>query len=52
VAALLNGVRYEKSWIEHNDIVNGGELILEMGSVPSVNWGTKIVPSSKSDVGQ
>jgi predicted alpha-1,2-mannosidase len=50
VAASLNGVRYEKAWIEHNDIVNGGELILEMGSVPSVNWGTKIVPPSKSDV--
>jgi putative alpha-1,2-mannosidase len=52
VAALLNGVRYEKAFIEHADIVNGGELILEMGAVPTVNWGTKIVPPSKSDVGQ
>jgi predicted alpha-1,2-mannosidase len=52
VAASLNGVRYEKAWIEHDDIVNGGELILEMGAKPSVNWGTKIVPPSKSDVGQ
>jgi putative alpha-1,2-mannosidase len=52
VAALLNGVRYVNAFIEHADIVNGGELILEMGAVPSVNWGTKIVPPSKSDVGQ
>jgi len=37
VAALLNGVRYEKAWIGRNDIVKGGELILEMGAVPSAN---------------
>jgi putative alpha-1,2-mannosidase len=37
VAALLNGVRYEKAWIEHNNIVKGRELILEMGAVPSAN---------------
>lgn len=47
VAALLNGVRYEKSCIEHNDIVNVEELILEMGAFPFVNWGTKIVPPPK-----
>lgn len=39
--------RYEKAWIEHGDIVNIGELILEMGAKPSVDWGTKTAPPSK-----
>jgi putative alpha-1,2-mannosidase len=50
VGVLLNGIRYDKAWIEHQDIVNGGELILEMGAEPSSTWGTKLVPPSKSDV--
>jgi putative alpha-1,2-mannosidase len=37
VTALLKGIRYEKAFIEHANIVNGGELILEMGAVPSAN---------------
>jgi predicted alpha-1,2-mannosidase len=48
-SATLNGVPYNKSWIEHSDIVNGGELILEMDAAPSNVWGTKILPPSKSD---
>lgn len=50
-AASLNGVRYEKAWIEHDDILKGGELILQMDSEPSTIWGTKLVPPSKSDAG-
>ncbi len=47
VTALLNGVQYEKAWIMHGDIVNGGESILEIGAKPSVDWGTKIALPSK-----
>jgi putative alpha-1,2-mannosidase len=45
-SALLNGKPYNKAWILHEDIVNGGELILEMASKPSA-WGTTILPPTK-----
>jgi putative alpha-1,2-mannosidase len=44
--ASLNGKPYNKAWILHDDINNGGELILEMDSKPS-EWGTKILPPAK-----
>jgi len=49
VSATLNGKPYSKSWIEHQDIVDGGSLVLEMGESPSITWGTAILPPSKSD---
>ena len=45
-AASLNGKPYNKAWILHDDINNGGELILEMDSKPST-WGTIILPPTK-----
>ncbi len=48
-SATLNGVAYNKSWIEHKDIVHGGELILEMGTTALTVWGTQQLPPSKSD---
>ena len=48
-SATLNGVPFSKSWIEHADIVNGGELILEMSATASTVWGTQQLPPSKSD---
>ncbi len=39
-SATLNGKPYSKSYIRHNDIVNGGELVFEMGSSPNKSWGT------------
>jgi putative alpha-1,2-mannosidase len=45
-SASLNGKPYNKAWILHQDIVNGGELILEMGSKPS-SWGTTVLPPKK-----
>lgn len=38
-SAKLNGKNFSQSWIEHKDIINGGELILQMDSRPSF-WGT------------
>ncbi len=43
-SATLNGKDYTKSWIQHNDIVKGGELVFVMGAEPNYKWGT-----SKSD---
>lgn len=47
-AVRLNGESYDKTWIEHADIVKGGVLTLTMGASP-LEWGTEVVPPSKSD---
>ncbi len=39
-SAKLNGKPYSRSYLTHNDIVNGGEIVLEMGSKPNYDWGT------------
>jgi len=46
-SAKLNGKNYEYSYINHNDIVNGGTLVFEMTNTPS-NWGAKdeFIPST------
>ncbi len=38
---MLNGKPYEKTFITYQDIMAGGELILEMGNKPSTTWGIK-----------
>jgi predicted alpha-1,2-mannosidase len=48
VSATLNGKPYDKAWIEHQDIADGGELVLQMAAKPSV-WGTTILPPSASN---
>jgi predicted alpha-1,2-mannosidase len=39
-SASLNGATYSKSYISHQDIVQGGHLYFEMGPQPNKNWGT------------
>ncbi len=39
-SATLNGKPYTKSFLEHSDLMAGGELVLRMGSQPNLNWGT------------
>lgn len=39
-SAKLNGKNYTKSYLKHEDIVNGGELEFVMGSKPNEQWGT------------
>jgi len=39
-SAKLNGKQYSKSFLNHEDIMNGGELAFEMGPNPNKNWGT------------
>jgi putative alpha-1,2-mannosidase len=34
----LNGKQYQKSYLRHEDMVNGGELVFEMGSAPNKEW--------------
>jgi predicted alpha-1,2-mannosidase len=42
-SATLNGKLFDQAWIEHEDIVKGGELVFEMGPEPT-GWGYKILP--------
>ena len=37
----LNGKPYTRSYLLHEDIRQGGQLIIEMGSSPSATWGTR-----------
>lgn len=47
-SATLNGKPLETSWFRHNQIIDGGTLIFDMGSAPS-KWGTTNPPPSISD---
>jgi putative alpha-1,2-mannosidase len=46
-SVTLNGRRLDQAWIEHADIVKGGELVFEMGQQPS-GWGTVLLPPAKN----
>ncbi|MEZ5104971.1 MAG: GH92 family glycosyl hydrolase [Draconibacterium sp.] len=39
-SATLNGNELNRSWISHDEIINGGDLVFVMGSVPNKEWGT------------
>lgn len=49
-SVTLNGKPLDVSWIEHADIMKGGELVLQMDNKPGDNWGRKVLPPSVSDV--
>lgn len=38
-SARLNGKAYDKNYIAHPDIMEGGTLEFQMGAVPNANWG-------------
>ena len=46
-SATLNGRELDRAWLEHAEIVAGGELVFRMGATAS-NWGTVNLPPSKS----
>jgi predicted alpha-1,2-mannosidase len=39
-SATLNGKPYNKSFLLHDDLMAGGELVLQMGARPNRRWGT------------
>ncbi len=41
-SAILNNKKWDKPWFHHDDIKNGGKLILVMGDSPNKNWGNNI----------
>lgn len=50
--ATLNGKVWNQPWFSHEDLINGGKLILEMGNKANQNWGTddSAVPPSASNI--
>ena len=46
--ATLNGKPLEGPWISHEEIMSGGTLILEMGSLPNKEWGA-VIPSDRNE---
>jgi putative alpha-1,2-mannosidase len=38
-SATLNGRALTRSWITHQEITNGGKLVLNMGPAPNFGWG-------------
>ena len=54
-SAELNGQPYTKCWISHDDIMDGGTLVLRMGSRPNRKWGASaedILPSVSAPAGE
>ena len=47
-SATLDGKKLDQTWFDHKTIVDGGKLVLKMGSNPS-NWGRTSTPPSLSD---
>ena len=47
-SATLNGKEWTKPWFSHDEMKNGGKLILVMGDTPNKEWGSKVddVPPS------
>ena len=38
-SAVLNGKKYNNSYLRHDDIMSGSELVFEMGPNPNEQWG-------------
>jgi predicted alpha-1,2-mannosidase len=43
-SATLNGKPYLKSYLEHSEVMKGGELVLSLGSQPNRRWGVGLEP--------
>ncbi|MDT4897377.1 MAG: hypothetical protein QOH25_2454 [Acidobacteriota bacterium] len=41
-SATLNGRKYERSYIRHEDIIKGGTLVFEMGDAPNREWASAL----------
>ena len=49
-SATLNGRPLNRTWFTHNDLVNGGALVLVMGNRPNERWGLESPPPSAADM--
>ena len=49
-SATLNGQPFNRSYLWHWEMVDGGELILNMGPEPNEAWASEVVPPSMDDL--
>jgi len=47
-SAVLNGKKWDQTWFFHDEIKNGGKLILVMGSTPNYQWGVSPIDKKLS----
>lgn len=47
-SAILNGKKLNKPWFSHDDIINGGKLVLKMDKIPNKEWGNDTLVSPPS----
>ncbi len=45
-SATLNGKSLDRAWLKHSEIIDGGELVFEMGDKPNYDWGKSSLPPS------
>lgn len=48
-SAMLNDIPFNRPWIDHEDITQGGRLVFIMGPEPNPEWGMDDPPPSMSD---
>lgn len=46
-SATLNGKDFNQSYLFHKDVIQGGELVFEMGSMPNKEWSKTNKPESR-----
>jgi len=51
-SATLNGKKYSNSYLRHEAIMNGAELVYEMGPKPNEHWGTDLKERPYSENGE
>ena len=51
-SATLNGKKYSNSYLRHDDIMNGTELVFEMGPKPNEHWGNSLKERPCSENGE
>ncbi|MEM6845266.1 MAG: GH92 family glycosyl hydrolase [Bacteroidota bacterium] len=49
-SATLNGEPLDRAYLTHQEITDGGELVLEMSSEPNQEWASEDVPPSMDDI--
>jgi len=49
-SASINGKELDRAWFTHDELMQGGKLVLVMGPVPNRSWGTHpdMIPPSLS----
>ena len=49
-SATLNGKPLNNAWFYRTELINGGELVLKMGSTPNKKWGLQQPPSQEINI--